>query len=161
MTQKTQAEKHMASLNESDAELIKSVANRMNLVVEDVISLSRKEEFVNARKVLSLIFYNRGYTLVRIADIIRVKTMNHTSIVNLLKKAKYHYATELNFSQIVDDELSKDDIKRRQSTNSEYKSEIEDLKKNVMQMNNLTKLILNNMQNLGIWEYVKEAQNKK
>ena len=160
MKTRTQGAKHMAALNEVDSQLITSVANKMNLQVHDVISESRRKEIVDAKKVLSLLFYNRGYTFVRIADIIRVTQMNHTSVINLLKKAKFHYTTEEDFAKVVDEIMILDDIKRRHtSNNSDMKSEIAQLKKNIIEIQNLTKMALSNMENLGIWDFEKEAKN--
>ena len=99
---KASTQKHLEKLIPSEVEIFISVSNRMKIGLDEIFQVSRKREIVNARKVLSMVFYSKEYTLKKIASIIRIKEMNHTSIINLLRKAKNHYKLEPKFAEIVD-----------------------------------------------------------
>lgn len=85
---------------DSDIDLVEEICNFFNIPPDRLQSSSRKEELVDARKIIAYEMKNQQYTYAEITK--KLNRKDHTSAINWCKKYQDHYATDEKFRHKAD-----------------------------------------------------------
>ena len=95
-------EQHIMSLDAYEYTLLNTICDYSNITLAELVGQVRKNEYVNARKIASLIMSSKGYTYNYIGKVISLIPKDHTTIMYHIDKANAHYRIEPEFKNIVD-----------------------------------------------------------